>query len=85
MFFWLVKWIHLNIISLGIFAYLNYLTPVTRRHILDILINGLKRLEYRGYDSAGKCLFGVFLPIIIVVYPKFTCQIFFFFFFFHLK
>uniref|UniRef100_A0A0B7ATD1 glutamine--fructose-6-phosphate transaminase (isomerizing) n=1 Tax=Arion vulgaris TaxID=1028688 RepID=A0A0B7ATD1_9EUPU len=37
----------------GIFAYLNYLVPVTRREILDILINGLKRMEYRGYDSAG--------------------------------
>ena len=38
----------------GIFAYLNYLTPKTRKEILDYLINGLKRLEYRGYDSAGK-------------------------------
>ena len=37
----------------GIFAYLNYLTPKTRKEIVDILINGLKRLEYRGYDSAG--------------------------------
>ncbi|XP_033733993.1 glutamine--fructose-6-phosphate aminotransferase [isomerizing] 2-like isoform X3 [Pecten maximus] len=37
----------------GIFAYLNYLVPVTRKEILAILINGLKRLEYRGYDSAG--------------------------------
>ncbi|ESO87445.1 hypothetical protein LOTGIDRAFT_235105 [Lottia gigantea] len=37
----------------GIFAYLNYLVPATRKEILDILINGLKRLEYRGYDSAG--------------------------------
>lgn len=38
----------------GIFAYLNYLVPATRKEILEILINGLKRLEYRGYDSAGK-------------------------------
>ncbi len=37
----------------GIFAYLNFLTPRTRREILDILIKGLQRLEYRGYDSAG--------------------------------
>ncbi|KAK6187460.1 hypothetical protein SNE40_005485 [Patella caerulea] len=37
----------------GIFAYLNYLVPATRKEILDILINGLKRQEYRGYDSAG--------------------------------
>lgn len=37
----------------GIFAYLNYLTPKTRREILDLLVGGLKRQEYRGYDSAG--------------------------------
>lgn len=37
----------------GIFAYLNYLTPKSRKEILDLLVNGLKRLEYRGYDSAG--------------------------------
>jgi len=37
----------------GIFAYLNYLTPKTRKEIIDLLIGGLKRLEYRGYDSAG--------------------------------
>ncbi|KAL5018923.1 hypothetical protein ScPMuIL_004645 [Solemya velum] len=37
----------------GIFGYLNYLVPATRREILEILIQGLKRLEYRGYDSAG--------------------------------
>lgn len=32
---------------------MNYLTPKTRKEILDLLITGLKRLEYRGYDSAG--------------------------------
>lgn len=37
----------------GIFAYLNYLTPKTRKEVLDLLVTGLKRLEYRGYDSAG--------------------------------
>jgi len=37
----------------GIFAYLNYETPVSKRTIARFLINGLKRLEYRGYDSAG--------------------------------
>ena len=37
----------------GIFAYLNHLTPQTRKYILEILIRGLQRLEYRGYDSAG--------------------------------
>uniref|UniRef100_A0A672Q168 glutamine--fructose-6-phosphate transaminase (isomerizing) n=1 Tax=Sinocyclocheilus grahami TaxID=75366 RepID=A0A672Q168_SINGR len=36
-----------------IFAYLNYHVPHTRREILEVLIKGLHRLEYRGYDSAG--------------------------------
>ncbi|KAG8036404.1 hypothetical protein G9C98_003726, partial [Cotesia typhae] len=38
---------------IGIFAYLNYLTPKSREEILKLLVGGLKRLEYRGYDSAG--------------------------------
>ncbi|KAJ4897661.1 glutamine-fructose-6-phosphate transaminase (isomerizing)s [Raphanus sativus] len=37
----------------GIFAYLNYHANKERRHILEVLFNGLRRLEYRGYDSAG--------------------------------
>lgn len=37
----------------GIFAYLNYNFPRDRRLILEILFNGLRRLEYRGYDSSG--------------------------------
>ena len=37
----------------GIFAYLNYEVPRDRRHVLEVLLNGLRRLEYRGYDSAG--------------------------------
>lgn len=37
----------------GIFAYLNYNVNRERRFILQILFNGLRRLEYRGYDSAG--------------------------------
>ena len=40
----------------GIFAYLNFLTPRTRQEILDLLLKGLQRLEYRGYDSAGLAL-----------------------------
>jgi len=43
--------------SPGIFAYLNYLTPKSRKEILELLVVGLKRLEYRGYDSAGKLIF----------------------------
>jgi len=37
----------------GIFGYLNYLVPKSRKYICDTLITGLERLEYRGYDSAG--------------------------------
>ncbi|XP_065216265.1 glutamine--fructose-6-phosphate aminotransferase [isomerizing] 2-like isoform X1 [Planococcus citri] len=40
----------------GIFAYLNYHMPKSRKEILDLLVTGLKRLEYRGYDSAGLAL-----------------------------
>lgn len=43
---------------LGIFAFLNYFTPISRKDILKILIQGLRRLEYRGYDSAGICVDG---------------------------
>lgn len=42
-------------IASGIFAYLNYLVSQKRLYVLETLINGLKRLEYRGYDSAGVC------------------------------
>jgi len=37
----------------GIFAYLNFLTPRSRQYIIELLLKGLHRLEYRGYDSAG--------------------------------
>lgn len=37
----------------GIFAYLNYNVKRERSYILQVLFNGLRRLEYRGYDSAG--------------------------------
>ncbi|KAI9744744.1 MAG: glutamine--fructose-6-phosphate transaminase (isomerizing) [Claussenomyces sp. TS43310] len=37
----------------GIFGYINYLVEKDRKYILDTLVNGLSRLEYRGYDSAG--------------------------------
>ena len=40
-------------IYLGIFAYLNFSTQCKRDHVVNILIEGLKRLEYRGYDSTG--------------------------------
>lgn len=37
----------------GIFAYLNYNVSRQRSYILQVLFNGLRRLEYRGYDSSG--------------------------------
>ncbi|KAF7683527.1 Glutamine--fructose-6-phosphate aminotransferase [isomerizing] [Astathelohania contejeani] len=40
----------------GIFGYCNFLTERTKEEIADILISGLKRMEYRGYDSAGLCI-----------------------------
>ncbi|KAL4452541.1 hypothetical protein ABPG75_008203 [Micractinium tetrahymenae] len=40
----------------GIFGYYNYRVPHSRQEILDCLLTGLRRLEYRGYDSAGVCL-----------------------------
>ncbi|KAG0134802.1 glucosamine--fructose-6-phosphate aminotransferase [Tuber indicum] len=42
----------------GIFGYINYLVEKDRRYIIDTLINGLSRLEYRGYDSAGIAIDG---------------------------
>jgi glucosamine--fructose-6-phosphate aminotransferase (isomerizing) len=37
----------------GIFAYINHLVEKDRRYVVETLVNGLARLEYRGYDSAG--------------------------------
>jgi glucosamine--fructose-6-phosphate aminotransferase (isomerizing) len=37
----------------GIFGYYTYGVDKELRLILIMLFNGLKRLEYRGYDSAG--------------------------------
>ncbi|KAI6250106.1 Glutamine--fructose-6-phosphate aminotransferase [Erysiphe necator] len=42
----------------GIFGYINYLIEKDRKHILETLVNGLSRLEYRGYDSAGLAIDG---------------------------
>ncbi|KAL5345557.1 glutamine--fructose-6-phosphate transaminase (isomerizing) [Pseudogymnoascus australis] len=42
----------------GIFGYVNYLVERDRKYILDTLVNGLARLEYRGYDSAGLAVDG---------------------------
>ncbi|KZV14837.1 Glutamine-fructose-6-phosphate transaminase (isomerizing)s,sugar binding,transaminase isoform 1 [Dorcoceras hygrometricum] len=46
----------------GIFAYLNFNVSRERRYILEVLFNGLRRLEYRGYDSAGISIDSSFGP-----------------------
>lgn len=40
----------------GIFGYAHYGLAVDLHVVLEHLINGLRRLEYRGYDSAGLCV-----------------------------
>jgi len=42
----------------GIFAYVNYLVEKDRKTIIDTILGGLQRLEYRGYDSAGLAVDG---------------------------
>ncbi|KAE9555763.1 hypothetical protein FO519_000977 [Halicephalobus sp. NKZ332] len=42
----------------GIFAYVNYASPKKRAEIIQILLQGLRRMEYRGYDSAGIAIDG---------------------------
>lgn len=37
---------------------MNYLVERDRRYIIDTLLAGLSRLEYRGYDSAGMAVDG---------------------------
>ena len=37
----------------GIFAYVNHGVSRSQRFVVDALVTGLRRLEYRGYDSAG--------------------------------
>jgi len=54
----------------GIFAYLNFLTPKSRQEILEIILNGLQRLEYRGYDSAGIAIDGGNGPVSITTQTR---------------
>jgi len=51
----------------GIFAYLNHLEPKTRREILEHLIKGMQRQEYRGYDSAGVAIDSTTSDEIVVI------------------
>jgi hypothetical protein len=57
-------WVNINhsifkdktLIHFFFLSYCNFLCEKSRREICDNLLNGLSRLEYRGYDSAGKFL-----------------------------
>ena len=49
----------------GIFAYASYNVEQTQGQVVQKLINGLKRLEYRGYDSAGICVNDGVKPVIV--------------------
>ena len=40
----------------GIFGHCVYGVPRTKREVVAILLGGLRRLEYRGYDSSGICI-----------------------------
>lgn len=42
----------------GIFGYVNFLIEKTSGEIINNLIEGLQRLEYRGYDSSGIAIDG---------------------------
>lgn len=42
----------------GIFGYINYIVERSRGEIVENLLDGLSRLEYRGYDSAGLAIDG---------------------------
>ena len=41
-------------LTAGIFGYCSFLVEKDRKYVCDVLCNGLARLEYRGYDSAGE-------------------------------
>jgi glucosamine--fructose-6-phosphate aminotransferase (isomerizing) len=40
----------------GIVGYYNFNVKRDLKYILQVLLQGLHRLEYRGYDSAGLCI-----------------------------
>lgn len=42
----------------GIFGYVNHRVKRSRTYILDVLLEGLSKLEYRGYDSSGLVIDG---------------------------
>lgn len=51
----------------GIFGYANYHVGVVRSNVLQTLVTGLRRLEYRGYDSAGLAVDGDNVDDVVVI------------------
>lgn len=51
----------------GIFGYANFGVATNSHNILQTLVNGLRRLEYRGYDSAGLAVDGTSTDDVVVV------------------
>lgn len=51
----------------GIFGYANYGICSDTHQVLNILVNGLRRLEYRGYDSAGLAIDGASPSDVVIV------------------
>lgn len=51
----------------GIFGYLNFATEKNTAEVIQALVTGLRRLEYRGYDSAGVAFDGETPRGIVVV------------------
>jgi len=49
----------------GIFGYYNYRQTRSHSDIIEILLTGLRRLEYRGYDSAGLAVDNFPVPLVI--------------------
>lgn len=47
----------------GIFGYYNFNVKQDLKSILEVLFQGLKRLEYRGYDSSGICVDLLDVPV----------------------
>ncbi|CAN8065995.1 unnamed protein product [Agarophyton chilense] len=51
----------------GIFGYANYAVTLDTHKLLNILVQGLRRLEYRGYDSAGLAINGTSPADVVVI------------------
>ncbi len=49
----------------GIFGFYNYRQSRSHADIIEILLTGLRRLEYRGYDSAGLAVDTSPVPLVL--------------------